>query len=58
MKIKRKVLSSVKDKPYFVGGNFVLYNNDCLKILEQLPENSAEQLLNSNFIFSEQKINI
>ena len=37
-----KILSNIKEKPYFVKDNFVLYNNDCLKILEQIPENSID----------------
>jgi site-specific DNA-methyltransferase (adenine-specific) len=40
----KKILSHVKEKPYFHKGNFVLYHNDCLKILEQLPENSVDMI--------------
>ena len=40
----KKILASVIDKPYFVEGNFVLFNSDCLKILEQLPENSVDMI--------------
>ena len=40
----KKILASVKDKPYHIGDNFVLYNSDCLKILEQLPENSVDMI--------------
>jgi len=40
----KKILSNVKEKPYFHKGNFVLYHNDCLKILEQLPENSVDMI--------------
>ena len=43
-KKKEKILSSVKQKPYFSKGNFVLYNGDCLKVLEQLPENSIDMI--------------
>ncbi|KKU52568.1 MAG: modification methylase protein [Parcubacteria group bacterium GW2011_GWA2_47_10] len=39
-----KILANVKEKPYFVRGNFVLYNADSLKILEQLPENSIDMI--------------
>lgn len=39
-----KILSSVKEKPYFVADNFVLYKADCLKLLEQLPENSIDMI--------------
>lgn len=38
----QKILASIKEKPYFSEGDFVLYNADCLKILEQLPENSVD----------------
>ncbi|MDD5290417.1 MAG: DNA methyltransferase [Patescibacteria group bacterium] len=41
---KQKILSQIKQKPYFKEGNFVLYNDDCLKILEQLPENSVDMI--------------
>ena len=41
---KPKILSIVKDKPYFKQGNFVLYLGDCLKILAQLPENSVDMI--------------
>ncbi len=43
-KQQQKILSSVKDKPYFKKDNFVLYKNDCLKILEQLPEDSVDMI--------------
>lgn len=41
---KKKILDNIKDKPYFIKDNFVLYLNDCLKILEQLPENSIDMI--------------
>ena len=40
----KKILSSIKEKPYFQKDEFVLYKNDCLKILEQLPENSIDMI--------------
>ena len=40
----KKILGNVKQKPYFVDGNFVLYNADSLKLLEQLPENSIDMI--------------
>lgn len=40
----RKILSVVKDKPYFKDGNFVLYNNDSLKILAQLEPDSIDMI--------------
>ncbi len=44
MKGNQKILSSVKEKPHFSEGNFVLYHSDCLKILEQLPDNSIHMI--------------
>lgn len=44
MAIKKKILSSIKQKPYFHKDNFVLYNEDSLKILEQLPEDSIDMV--------------
>jgi len=41
---QKKILNSIKDKPYFSKDNFFLYKNDCLKILEQLPENSIDMI--------------
>lgn len=40
----KKILASVQEKPYFQGDDFVLYNADSLKILEQLPENSVDMI--------------
>lgn len=40
----KKILSSIKTKPYFQKDSFVLYKEDCLKILEQLPENSIDMI--------------
>lgn len=39
-----KILVSVKNRPYFKADNFVLYKEDCLKILEQLSENSVDMI--------------
>ncbi len=40
-----KILKSVISKPYFIGGDsFVLYNDDSLRILNQLPENSIDMI--------------
>jgi len=44
MEKSKKILALIKEKPYFSEGNFVLYNDDCLKILEQLPENSIDMI--------------
>ena len=41
---ERKILAIVKDKPYFIQGNFVLYLGDCVRILSQLPENSVDMI--------------
>lgn len=38
------LLSYVKQKPYFSDNNFVLFLEDCLKILEQLPANSVDMI--------------
>lgn len=39
-----KLLKSIKEKPYFSKGDFVLYKNNCLSVLEQLPENSIDMI--------------
>ncbi|MEK7536960.1 MAG: DNA methyltransferase [Patescibacteria group bacterium] len=39
-----KILSKVKEKPYFTADNFVLYHGDSLKLLQQLPENSIDMI--------------
>ncbi len=44
MGANKKILSSIKEKPYFQKDNFVLYRADCLKILEQLSENSIDMI--------------
>jgi len=41
---EEKILARVEKKPYFVGGNFVLYHANCLDILNQLPENSIDMI--------------
>ena len=40
----QKVLFSIKKKPYFSEGNFVLYCSDYLSILKQLPDNSIDMI--------------
>ncbi len=40
----KKVLARINEAPYFHEGNFVLYNADCLKVMEQLPENSIDMI--------------
>lgn len=40
----KKILSSIKQKPYFSKDNFVLYEDDCLEILSKLPENSVDMI--------------
>lgn len=40
----KKILASIKQKPYFVSGDFVLYNGDSLELLSQLPENSVDMI--------------
>lgn len=44
MNKNKKVLSSIKQKPYFSKDTFVLYQSDCLEILKQLPENSIDMI--------------
>ena len=44
MAVKNKILSNIKNKPYFTKDSFVLYKSDCLKILEQIPENSIDMI--------------
>lgn len=39
-----KILAKVSSKPYFVGTDFVLYNDDSIKFLEQLPEKSLDMV--------------
>ncbi len=39
-----KILSSIKKKPYFSKGDFVLYCDDSLKLLAELPENSIDMI--------------
>jgi site-specific DNA-methyltransferase (adenine-specific) len=39
-----KLLSSIKQRPYFQDNNFVLYQEDSLKILSQLPDNSVDMI--------------
>ena len=41
---EKKLLSAIKQKPYFSRKDFVLYEANCLKILEQLPENSVDMI--------------
>ncbi len=44
MTTKNKILGNIKNKPYFTKDSFVLYKSDCLKILEQIPENSIDMI--------------
>lgn len=39
-----KILSKVKNEVYFKDKDSVLFNADCVKILEQLPENSIDMI--------------
>lgn len=39
-----KLLSSVKQRPYFFKGNFVLYHGDSLDTISQIPENSIDMI--------------
>ena len=40
-----KLLSHIKQKPYFVGKDFALYLGDSIELLKQLPENSTDVIL-------------
>lgn len=40
----KKILGSVKHKPYFHEDNFVLYHDDSINLLNQLPENSVDMI--------------
>ena len=40
----KKILASIKNKPYFQSDNFVLYKADCLEILSQLNQNSIDMV--------------
>lgn len=42
--LNKKILTVIKDKPYFKDGDFTLYNGDCLNILKQIPENSVDMV--------------
>jgi len=44
MQRSEKILSKIRQKPYFLEGNFVLYNADSLKLLEELPDNSIDMI--------------
>ncbi len=39
-----KILSKIAKKPYFQKGDFVLYRDNCLNTLAQLPENSIDMI--------------
>lgn len=41
---QKKILSSVTKKPHFLSKDFVLYHDDCLTVLSQLPENSIDMI--------------
>lgn len=40
----RKILQNIGPKPYFQDGYFVLYNDDSIDLLYQLPENSIDMI--------------
>jgi site-specific DNA-methyltransferase (adenine-specific) len=44
METPTKILSGVQEKPYFIQNDFVLYQADCLNLLNQLPENSVDMI--------------
>jgi site-specific DNA-methyltransferase (adenine-specific) len=44
MENETKILSNIVQKPYFNKDNFVLYQANCLDVLNQLPENSVDMI--------------
>jgi len=42
--MNEKILSNIKQKPYFNEDNFVLYNEDSVNLLKELPENSIDMI--------------
>jgi len=44
MRKDEKILSYIKQKPYFVEDNFVLYLGNSLELLKNLPENSIDMI--------------
>jgi site-specific DNA-methyltransferase (adenine-specific) len=36
--------SDISEKPYFKASDFILYNNDCISVLSQLPEDSIDMI--------------
>jgi site-specific DNA-methyltransferase (adenine-specific) len=44
MQKDEKILSYIKQKPYFSEDNFVLYLGDSTELLSQLPENSIDMI--------------
>src|SRR6266404_1848861 len=44
MENEANILSNIPQKPYFNKDNFVLYQANCLDILNQLPENSVDMI--------------
>ena len=39
-----EILNSIKEKSYFTGDGFILFNTDSLNLLEKLPENSVDMI--------------
>jgi site-specific DNA-methyltransferase (adenine-specific) len=44
METNSKILFGVKEKPYFIQNGFVLYQADCLNLLNQFSENSVDMI--------------
>ena len=40
----RTLKKKIMQKPYYENSSFVLYNDDSLKVLEKLPENSIDMI--------------
>lgn len=41
---KQKILENTKNKPYFSKDSFILYKDDCLELLKELPDNSIDMI--------------
>ncbi|MFH1402089.1 MAG: site-specific DNA-methyltransferase [Patescibacteria group bacterium] len=42
--MESKILSSIKNKPYYQKDNFVLYHDDSVRFLNELPANSIDMI--------------
>lgn len=42
--MSKKIISNIKNKPYFLSGDFALYLDDSVDLLKQIPENSIDMI--------------